>query len=167
MSCTDESDYWSDMCSCYISFRLKLAGYHVPLSVQTNKVSCLENRLCIVGFKYENNYDEMMEQILSKLNVSPCLEFSDYSHICEKYLFPKGSVTADSIIRLFALSGLLAMKLGYDAIHVEKVVDWMTVFIDSKLSNWIEQNGGLSGIIDLCVSDESHTSAELCNCACV
>ena len=163
MIMAEASKYWIDLSSSYISYRLCLAGFPVSKSEQTNNVTCLEHRLSIVSYKCENEYCELFDQMMSHVSIS--LTFPDFLNVCDKMLFPTGKVTCVGIISVFSFSGLLAVKLGFDQAFRERIIDFLSTFLEAKVSYWIEKRGGMTYVIDNCIiSSETHKTNEICDC---
>ena len=96
-----------------------------------------------LGEEFECRYNQQINQMVQEIEITPQTAFPRFMGICDA-LFEDGEVKWGKIIALFAFGGALAMHCVQNGMPqlVGNVVDWMAVFCDARLGEWIQSNGG-------------------------
>ena len=129
----------------YIKWRLSLEEYDFedcPELPHPEKLDYIMRSKCK---DMESIYDGLIFDMISDLKISPQTTFPDFMDLVNKRLFDK-SVDWDKIYILFAFCGKLAIDCLEKGIPqvIANVSDCLAVYIDSRLREWIEKNGGFT-----------------------
>ena len=96
-------------------------------------------------FKCEIDSSHSLNDLVVRLNLSHQTTYPDFLRISEK-LFTNndGEITWERAGCLYAFTGLCAIYCIHNELWtvIGLLTDWSTIFVDVKLKDWIDSNGG-------------------------
>ncbi|KFD66493.1 hypothetical protein M514_05724, partial [Trichuris suis] len=135
--------------SCdYIGHRLARAGFlwdDCPILPEVNKTAlCMRAMGEVFEDRYKTNFDDMSYSI----RMCPSTAYPKFLAVCQE-LF-KGGVRWGRLVALYSFGGCLALECVEKGMPemVSSIADWVAMFTEEQLSNWISENGGWDGFIE-------------------
>lgn len=108
--------------------------------------------VCVVqrnlGDEFELRYDDIFEDLCDRLQITPSNAYATFLGVCQE-LFHDG-VRWGRICALVTFAGSLAAQCHKKQIPqlVGCIADWAASYLETHLSTWIENNGGLAGMCE-------------------
>lgn len=126
----------------YIKWRLSVEEYDFTECPELPEPECFDYNLRTKCFDMETSMDTLISDMITELKVSPLTTFPPFMSLVDNRVFDNG-IDWSKIYLLFAFCGKLSISCLHRNISqvIPNVSDWLTVYIDSRLSKWIKNNG--------------------------
>ncbi len=134
------------LASDYIKWRLSLEDYDFP--IELSEPEFLNYSMRDKCSKVEESMTVLIDNMIAEMNISPQTTFPTFMTLVNDKLFNSG-VDWTKIYTLFAFSGKLSVHCLKEHIPqlIDNVCDWLAVYIESRLTEWIENNGNWNYVI--------------------
>ncbi len=132
----------------YIKWRLSLEEYDFDECSGLPQPNYIDYVLRDKCSDSETEMDALLFDMLIELKISPMTTFPEFMELVDRRLF-HACADWSKIYALFAFCGKLCVSCLDKAIPqvIGNVGDWLAVFLDSKLTGWIADNGGWEYVI--------------------
>lgn len=146
-------EYINNLIKRYIKNRLENRGWKWEELFKINYVCELKDdnyeALVLLAKEYEDEYFHECFPFKVSANVYE----TDLDNLCDGIIFNKflHATTWDRIIRVFSLSGALAIINAKEnsILGIETVIEWAKFYINNNVLEWMRENGGVHYFIEL------------------
>ncbi|KAH3720359.1 hypothetical protein DPMN_063256 [Dreissena polymorpha] len=133
----------------YLNYRLSKHNLQwrgcPPLALDViNKVHLTMRNL---ADEFEKKYEEEFTDMVQQLHVTVDLAYETFLAVAEE-LFKEGIINWGRVVALFAFGGSLAVECMVKEMEhlVDSIYEWVSTYVQDKLSHWITDNGGWNGL---------------------
>lgn len=129
--------------SCdYIQSKLRKAGYSWPDCPELPEPTPVRLAMRSLGEEFERLYHQVFDGMCDSLQITPVTAYPTFFGVADE-LFREG-VTWGRIVALFAFGGALSEQCIHKEMPqlVTYVADWVALYTETHLSQWITDNGG-------------------------
>uniref|UniRef100_A0A915HEJ9 Bcl-2 Bcl-2 homology region 1-3 domain-containing protein n=1 Tax=Romanomermis culicivorax TaxID=13658 RepID=A0A915HEJ9_ROMCU len=145
----EDSDLNTYSLACdYIKFKLMKSGYNwetcPPLPMPSTLRLCLRSLAEDLEEDYRSTFGAMTED-LNMISASSAK--ATFFGVTEELFFE--GITWSRIVALFAFGGVLCQKCVSQGAPqlVDQVPYWIKMYVDTRLSSWMAENGGWNGFM--------------------
>uniref|UniRef100_A0A915KVV2 Bcl-2 Bcl-2 homology region 1-3 domain-containing protein n=1 Tax=Romanomermis culicivorax TaxID=13658 RepID=A0A915KVV2_ROMCU len=131
----------------YIYTKLHKDGYDWSECPELPEPSRLRLAMRSLGDEFEREYKRAFDNMCDALHLTLSSAYPTFFGVADE-LFKKG-VTWGRIVALYAFGGALSEYCVRKSMPqlVTYVADWVGLYAETRLSNWIDSNGGWDGFL--------------------
>ncbi|OUC46612.1 Bcl-2-like protein 1 domain protein [Trichinella nativa] len=126
----------------YINHRLLKSNYVWTDCPDLPKPNCISLCMRTMGEELEQRYERSFKSMSETLQISPTTAYPTFLAICDQ-LFNDG-IRWGRIVALYAFGGSLSLQCVRNNMPelVSSIADWLAMYTETHLSQWIIENGG-------------------------
>ncbi|KRZ14215.1 Bcl-2-like protein 1 [Trichinella zimbabwensis] len=131
----------------YINHRLLKSNYVWTDCPDLPKPNCISLCMRTMGEELEQRYERSFKSMSETLQISPTTAYPTFLAICDQ-LFNDG-IRWGRIVALYAFGGSLSLQCVRKNMPelVSSIADWLAMYTETHLSQWIIENGGWEGFV--------------------
>ena len=132
----------------YIKWRLSLEEYDFEECPELPEPELLDYNLRTKCYDMESVKEDLIFKMITELKISPLSTFPSFMSLVDGQVFDNG-IDWSKIYVLFAFCGKLAISCLDKSMFqvIPNICDWLAVYIDSRLAQWIKNNGTWTYIV--------------------
>ena len=130
----------------YVRYRLTKEGLEWPGCPDLPPPSRVHLSMRLLGDEFEKRYCEVFQEMCNQLHITPNTAHATFVGIVNE-LFSDG-IKWGRVVALFSFGGALAVQCVQREMPplVDNIVDWVTQYVDTSLSSWINNHGNWVGL---------------------